>query len=71
MPVPLLPNGKREGPWELRDGSGKWLCMPCIVLMEAEAEMLTINRALDDAMSRHARHVQPALDCSLCAYGVV
>jgi len=71
MPVPLLPNGKREGPWELRDGSGKWLCRPCILILTCDAEIAATHQHLDDAMSRHARHVQPALDCSLCAYGVV
>jgi len=67
-PVPFRPDGSREGPWELR---GHWYCQPCITTLIADAEIVATNRALDEAMSRHARHVTQALDCSLCAYGLV
>ena len=52
-------------------GDGRWLCMPCIVLLVYEAEAQEINRQSDAAMSRHARHIQPSMDCPFCAYGVV
>ena len=52
-------------------GDGKWFCQTCIVILMADADIAEANRAIDALLTRHSSHVQPALDCVFCAYGVV
>lgn len=72
LPVPRLPNGKREGPWELRDGSRKWLCRPCILIRIYDSEVAEANRHLDEVMSEHLRHQRSGrfAGCPICAVEV-
>lgn len=71
-PIPERATGGLEGPWELRDGSGKWICMPCVTELVNDAEVAETNRALDDAMSKHLAHERLGTfaGCPLCAIGV-
>ena len=50
-------------------GDGRLYCMPCIVLLVYEAEVVAVNRASDEAMSRHLQHSGAGLfaGCPICA----
>lgn len=45
----------KDGLFERRDGSGKWLCQPCIVALIGEHEVIEANRALDAWVERQSK----------------
>lgn len=51
---------------------GKWFCMPCLVLLVYESEVVAQNRAMDEVMEAHRNHERLGTfaGCPLCAIGV-